>query len=200
MKRPYAHGFSLIEMVVALAVIGILMAAVMPNVSEWIQNTKVRTAADAIQSGLQATRGEAVKRNRPMTFWLVSLDDNKVMDNSCKLSSTSGSWVVSANSPDGNCGKAPSATADPMIAQTHPVGEGADGVTVSAMTADKSQTANSITFNGFGQVVGSDGIGNVDVSAPNASRSLRLTVSTSGSIGMCDPKVTDTADPRRCPN
>lgn len=200
MKTERVRGFSLIELVVSLAIIGILMAAIMPNISEWMTNARVRTAADAIQSGIQAARAEAVKQNRPITFWLVSLSDNKVMDDSCTLSSTSASWVVSVNSPDSKCGAAPSPTADPMIVQAHPAGEGSDGVTVVSKTGDDTQTADHVTFNGFGQALDVTGIGRVDVSSPNATRTLRLVVSTSGSVGLCDPHVTDAADPRHCPN
>ncbi len=190
----------MIELVVALAIIGILTAAIMPSIADWMRNARVRSAADALLSGIQAARAEAVKRNRPVTFWLVSLADNKTMDNSCTLSSTSASWVVSINSPDSLCGTAPSATNNPMIVQTHPAGEGSDGVTIVSKTGDDTQTADHVTFNGFGQALDVTGIGKVDISAPNATRSLRLVVSTSGSVGMCDPHVTDATDPRHCPN
>lgn len=200
MKQLKHQGFSLIEMVVALAVIGILMASIMPSVSEWMTNSKVRMAADSIQSGLQAARGEAVKRNRSITLWLVTLSDNKVMDDSCKVSATGASWVVSVNSPDGKCSAAASTTTDPMVVQSHPSGEGSAGVTASATAADGSTAASSVTFNGFGQVTGASQIGKIDVTAPNATRSLRLIVSTSGSVLMCDPHVSDAADPRHCTN
>lgn len=198
MKRQHTHGFSLIEMAVAMAVIGILMAAVMPNVSEWMQNSKVRTGAESLQAGLQTARNEAVKSNRTVTFWLVSLNDNKTMDNSCKLSDSSGSWVVSITSPEDSCGSAPSKNVAPMLVMAHPMGEGSDGVTVVAKTTD-GRSAKSLTFNGFGQVVGADGIGTLDVSSPSATRSLRIVTTTGGSTFVCDPHISDTKDPRHCP-
>ncbi len=198
MKRLHQHGFSLIEMAVAMAVIGILMAAVMPNVSEWMTNSKVRTSAETLQAGLQTARNEAVKSNRTITFWLVSLSDNKTMDNSCKLSNTSGSWVVSVTSPEDNCGAEPSKNVAPMLVAAHPIGDGGDGVTVVAKNTD-GQAATSISFNGFGQVVGAGGISVLDVSAPNATRSLRIVTTTGGSTFVCDPHVSDTKDPRHCP-
>lgn len=199
MKNQHLRGFSLIEMVVAMAVLGILMAAVMPNIGEWLSNSKVRTAAESIQAGLQIARGDAVKSNRTVTLWLVSLADDKVMDNSCQLASTSGSWVVSVASPVGACATAPSTLNPPMLVSAHPMGDGGEGVTVAALQSDGVQAATSVSFNGFGQVVGTGGISKIDVSATGATRALRIQVSPSGSTFVCDPHVTDNHDPRYCP-
>lgn len=200
MKTARIQGFSMIELAVTLAIIGVLMAAVMPNIGEWIANSRVRSSAESLQAGLQTARNEAVKRNRPITFWLVSLNDDKVMDNSCKLASNAGSWVISVNSPEDNCGAAASTTVDPMIVLTHPAGESGSNLVVDALTADGSQAASSVTFNGFGQITGANDIGRINVSSNNAPRNLRLVLSSSGSIFMCDPQVSDDKDPRFCPN
>ena len=55
-------GVTLIELVVGLAVFAILLGIAIPNFSTFIQNSKIRTSAEAIQNGLSLARVEAVRR------------------------------------------------------------------------------------------------------------------------------------------
>jgi type IV fimbrial biogenesis protein FimT len=43
---------SLVEILVAVAIVAVLFAAAAPDFSNWIQNSKIRTEAEAIQNGL----------------------------------------------------------------------------------------------------------------------------------------------------
>jgi len=62
-------------------------------------------------------------------------------------------------------------------------------------------------FNGMGRVVGA-GIGTINLGnvvgtcehldANGTMRCLRVIVSNGGQIRLCDPKVVDATDPRRC--
>ncbi len=65
MSRAAQSGISLIEVMVAVAIIGVLMALGMPAYSTWIQNTQIRTAAEAILNGLQTARNEAIRETPP---------------------------------------------------------------------------------------------------------------------------------------
>lgn len=198
-----SRGVTLVEIAVTLALVSILLMAAAPGIAQYLRNTQIRNVATSIHGGLQRARNEALRRNRTVRFSLVSLADPAVMDNGCALSAEGVSWVVSLNSPAGKCGNALSETADPMLIE-HQAG-GADGrnVDVSATSAGGATPASSIAFDGFGRVsavVGSPlAVIDVDNAVPgNDFRALRIVISNGGNIRMCEPKVTDASDPRRC--
>lgn len=190
------RGFTIIELMLAVAVLALILGLGVPSFVESIRNTQTRGLAESMQTGLQRARAEAIRRNRPVTFWLVTPAVG-IPDATCALSSASGSWVVSLDNPAGKCNVAPSETADPRILQL--VGSQAGNITVAA--ADAGGTgASSITFNGFGQpLAGSTPISRIDVThQETGARRLRIQVSTSGGVRMCDRDVADANDPRRC--
>jgi type IV fimbrial biogenesis protein FimT len=61
-------GFSLIEVMVIVAIIAILFAFAAPLFGEYTTNTRVRAAAEAFQSDVTLARNEALKRNQPVTL------------------------------------------------------------------------------------------------------------------------------------
>ena len=79
-------GFSLIEIVVTMAVLGLILFAAVPSIGAWMDNTRIRNMADSLQNGLQTARGEAVRRNQDMSFWLVGLEDPGVLANTAAAS------------------------------------------------------------------------------------------------------------------
>ncbi len=202
MNTPHQRGFSMIEVAVTLAVLGILMASAMPSLGSWMTNARIRNTAESIQEGLQKARTEAVRRNQSITFWMVTTTDPKTMSNSCSLSATGGSWVVSLTNPTSLCATAPSTLTAPQIVAVRAVGDGGSGVSVSATGRDGTTAATSITFNAFGQVTGTTPIGNIAVASATTgsdTRQFRIAVSSGGRILMCDEAVTDATDPRICP-
>lgn len=194
------RGFTLVELMVTISVLALILFAVMPSIGTWLDNTRIRNAADSLQNGLQLARSEAVQRNQNVSFWLVSLNDPAVLSDDCTLSSSSGSWVVSVNSPIGHCADAPSTTSSPMLVTGRPVGDGGR-VAVSALQSDGATAGTTVTFNGFGRIVNTDAIGQIDVTGANTGvnyRYLRIAVTPAGLVRMCDPRVTDANDPRKC--
>ncbi|MDO9236717.1 MAG: GspH/FimT family pseudopilin [Aquabacterium sp.] len=194
------RGFTIIEMAVTLTVLAFVLFAAVPSIGTWMDNTRIRNAADALQSGIQTARSEAVRRNQTMSFWLVS--DTNVLTDDCTLSNTSGSWVVSESSPEGNCADAPSTTVAPMIVTGRTVGEGGGHVAIAAVKADGTTAATQITFNGFGRIANTaDAINRIDVASEtdgSEARALRLVISPAGLVRMCDPAVSNSTDPRKC--
>lgn len=200
-RQPATAGFTLIELAVTLAVFGLLLAIVAPSAGTWMANMQIRASAESIQTGLQKARMEAVRRNQPIRFSLVSTTNPAVMDNSCALSSSSASWAISVNNPAGKCGNALSNTADPMLVETYAAGVHARRVTVTATEANGSTAASSVIFDGFGRILGANALARVDINnsvAGNDYRPLRILISDGGGIRMCEPRVSSSTDPRVC--
>jgi type IV fimbrial biogenesis protein FimT len=123
---------------IGVAVLGILIMVGLPGLTDWIQSTQVRTSADAIISGLQYARSEALRRNRSVQFTLTN-----AVDASCAASLTGTSWVVSLADPTGACGAAPSETAAPQILQKRSGLEGSPNATVTAGSRPSFSTASA---------------------------------------------------------
>lgn len=66
------RGVTLIELLIAMAILAILLGVAVPNFTTWLQNTQIRTATESIKNGLQLARAEAIRRNEPVNFVLSS--------------------------------------------------------------------------------------------------------------------------------
>ena len=73
-------GVTLIDMMIAIAILAILVSAAYPSFRGMLMNSQVRNAAESVVNGMQKARAEAVSRNRNVEFVLAS--------------DTSNSWTV----------------------------------------------------------------------------------------------------------
>jgi type IV fimbrial biogenesis protein FimT len=200
--RRRAHGFTLVEVLIGIAILGLVMAMGLPTMTTFIRNTQVRNVADSMLAGLQLARAEALRRNALVNFQLTS-----TMAAGCALSSSGLNWVVSLDDATGLCGVAPSETTVPRILQKWTgANEAASGGGAGSPKAVIAATGGTtLQFNGIGRLVGT-GITQIAITNPVAGacqpggiiRCLTIVVGTSGQARMCDPAVTDTADPRKC--
>ena len=201
-----ARGMTMIELAVTMTILALLLVGAGPSISTWMRNTQVRNTASSMLAGLNRARNEAMRRNVPIRFSLVSLTDSAVMDSSCALADTGVSWVVSVRNPAANCQYAPATVAadanDPMIVETNAGGVGGKNVVVAAKIADGSAAANTVTFNSFGRIADAAPIGFINVNnstGGNDFRRLRIELGTGGTVRMCDLGVAAATDPRFCP-
>ena len=200
------RGMTMIELAVTITILALLLVGAGPSISTWMRNTQVRNTASSILAGLNRARNEAMRRNTPLRFSIVSLADSAVMGSSCALSATGVSWVVSVRDPSSNCQYAPATVAadanDPVIVETNAGGVGGKNIAVAAKIADGSAAADTVTFNSFGRVAEAAPIGFINVTDSTGGgdyRRLRIEIGNGGTVRMCDLGVTTSTDPRYCP-
>jgi type IV fimbrial biogenesis protein FimT len=201
--RPSQAGVSLIELLIGLAIMGLLIMIGLPNMAIWLNNSQIRTAGESVLAGLTLARTEAVRRNQIVRFQLVNN-----LTSGCAVSTSGANWVVSLDNTTGACDAAPSEVAAPRIVQKRSGSEGTQSAVVAATTA------GVVHFNGLGRVTSPGGAANMTQVAisnpvggacenPDGSggpmRCLRINISVGGDARMCDPAVTDPTDPRICP-
>jgi type IV fimbrial biogenesis protein FimT len=175
LMRKATQGLTLVEMLIGLAVLGLLLGLGVPSFMVWMQSQQVRNAADAVLNGMQLARAEAIRRNKPVAF---ALGDQS-------------SWVVTQVNPKLDIQSRSAAEGSPKVNVTaDPVGTYA--VTFDALGGPTDNPDGSMRFDSLlfkSQVSNS------------AIRTLQIVVSVSGTIRMCDPDPNNELkadDPRRC--
>lgn len=68
MKRARAHGFTLLEMLAVILLIGIAAAAVSISVTQGLTSARVRAASSELAGALRATRAQAIVRAQEQNF------------------------------------------------------------------------------------------------------------------------------------
>ncbi len=183
-------GMTLIELMVAITIIGILVILGTPMYSQWMTNSRIRSAGESIQNGLRIARDQAVQLGKPARFELTSatgLPDWTVClplaatPNSC----TGGEPVQVFNSGSSTGTRVGTSTA--LVFGTDVSG------TVS--------TGSGVTFNSLGRPTTAAAIARIDISSAQGSSPRRLVavVNAGGSVRMCDPALTQSTNtPQGC--
>jgi prepilin-type N-terminal cleavage/methylation domain-containing protein len=66
-----ARGFTLIELMIGVAIFALLTVLAVPMYGDFMANTQVRTAAESVLTGIRLAQSEAVRRGIPVRFELV---------------------------------------------------------------------------------------------------------------------------------
>lgn len=173
--RP-TRGFTLIELVIAIALVGLLLLVGLPAFKTMISNLRVRSVSDSVLSGLQVARTEALKRNQNVTFRLDA--------------ATGGGWSV--------------ILADNSVFQSKSAAEG-NAVNV-ALNPNGTQVIFSNLGRRILPVPGTVDVLDINITNPSVGtceevggsvRCLRVTVAIGGEARLCDPKRV-IGDPQAC--
>lgn len=189
-----SRGFSLVELVITIVIIGLLLALAVPAARTSTLNSSLRATAQTFQSGLQLARSEALSRNARVQFMLTSA--TPVLVNSV-ANSMGGSWVVRTTG------------AIPALIETKVAAEaGTNSVTVNDTDNNGIPNAgavDTITFTGLGTTTLAATTTFTFTSPTGGAcapigpiRCLNVQVMVGGQIRICDPAATDANDTRIC--
>jgi type IV fimbrial biogenesis protein FimT len=181
------RGFSLIELLVALTIVGVVLMQAVPSFSDWIQNQQVRTSTEAILNGLQLARAQAIRSNASTEFALIAGTTEPLVSNVGAAASASGTnWIVR------NYQAAGIYTA-PDFVQGRSGKEGSKTAVVAA-------GQGSFVFTPLGRLLNPPAADvAINVSSPTSTRPMRIIVSPGGQFLMCDPNKVDPTNPQFCP-
>jgi type IV fimbrial biogenesis protein FimT len=170
-------GFSLIELLVALAIAAILLVFALPGYTVWLADSQIQNGAHLLAGGLRWGQAEAIKRNESVQV---------VID----MTTQSGGWSAQLAS-------------DGTEIQVGKLVEGADRISLTPVPAG----ATTVTFDALGRVPPANADASppmVSIDIDNASlapATRRLRVVAGGSVTgvkICDPAFT-APDPKACP-
>jgi len=189
-----SRGFTLIELVVTMAVAAILIVLGIPKFSAWIHDEEIRTTAEAMQNALRLSKEEALSRNRQVVFALT----NAPPALNAPSAANGVNWyaqIIPINADEA----ASAAFTQSAFLQGGQFGNQANGTTITGPAA--------ICFNSLGRLVanaayGCGAPGNVTiyvVNNANGDRPLHVTVNLGGQVRMCDPAFTlSSTTPQGC--
>ncbi len=186
-----AAGFTLVEMMVTVVLIGILAMFAYPSFSQFIQNGQVRASAESLMSGLQLARAESIRRNDMVEFRLLNTVRGEAVAGGTD-------WSVLAALPE-------TPTVFDQVVQTRH--EDASNSIARAGVANTTGAASAvagaglpatIAFTGLGRLSIATSVRQIDVTGPSQARPLRIVLDPGGDIRLCDPALSLASNPQGC--
>lgn len=183
------RGFTLIELMVGVAVMSLLLYFMIPSMSAWLQSSQIRTATESLNGALQLARAEAVRRNTAVEVVLTSV----------AAGNNGSDWLVRCVTASVTC---PGAGQAETSIQARSAAEGSPNAALALNPA-----MSAIAYSGNGRITpvpAGNIVINVGHQVPNTCladggtyRCLRLVVAPGGQVRMCDPALV-APNPRAC--
>ena len=92
-----SHGFTLLEIVVTLAIIGVVVTMAVTNYSQWANRTRLRTTTEELASNLNLARVAAISRNTTVQVNIDPLSPSTI--GSYSASTSGGASVIALTTP-----------------------------------------------------------------------------------------------------
>lgn len=177
------RGFTLIEMLVSVALIGILSAAVLPGFQTFLSGQKLNAASNNAYTAMQFAKAAAIQQNASMTVLF-----NK----------GTGQWCVFNRlvEPTGTTCNMSSNTLDSGVIRKF-----VDPLNSDIVIATTPSAAAQITYNSLGRVIpnpdGSATLTGLGFTLAHDSTKATNVQLANGIIRLCDAKKS-TGDPQAC--
>jgi len=189
--RRTSAGFSLIELMVTISVIGIALVIAVPSFGRWTADASVRAAAESLTSAIRQTQSLAISRGRTSMFALTS---DKPPTTSSIPAQNGTNWFAELN---------PLTTDEPLANQ-------------GLMLKSTDATLRNVTVNGPALICFSStgrqssvttqnlgacapGPSTYSLSRTGATRQFQVQVFQGGRVRMCDAsKTLSTTNPDGC--
>jgi type IV fimbrial biogenesis protein FimT len=189
---PHRHsalqrGFTIIELVVTVALVAILLRLAVPSFTTWVRNAQMRSVAEAVQNGIRNAQTEAVRRNRQVVFALTNDEpavDATAVDNGRN-------WFI--RTVPATAGEAPE------FVEGGSFGETSRGVAIAGVAEICFNSQGRLVANTTGGLACDAAATAYNVTQVGAERRLRVTVASGGQLRMCDPAKDIAVAPDGCP-
>jgi type IV fimbrial biogenesis protein FimT len=146
-SRRLARGFSMIELMMGVAILAIVIKVAAPSFSEYISKSRLTSSVSTLVSDLNYARGEAIMRNAPVIVCAKVSNGS-----SCATTPTwQTGWVVCVDANSDNiCDTASAAVPNPIrvrngVSSTTPITAGAAVTRFSSVGAVTGNGAFTVT-------------------------------------------------------
>ncbi|WP_447787729.1 GspH/FimT family pseudopilin [Variovorax boronicumulans] len=185
-------GFTLIELMVGIALLGILLMLAYPSYTSFIRNAQVRGAAESVLNGLQLARAEAIRRNGNVQFTLTNTSKGAALAGSTD-------WNVYAALP------ATPTVFDDLV-QERLTGDASSNARAQVSTTVGTKAADpgagmpaTITFTGLGRLAAATTVRQIDFTGATTDvRRLAIVLAPGGDVRLCDPGHSLATNPQGC--
>jgi type IV fimbrial biogenesis protein FimT len=200
-SRPRSRGFTLIELMVGLALLAFVLMLGVPAFGSFLQNQKLRDAGTSTLATIQFARAEAIRLNSNVEFLMTDTEPDIGNFSALAESTTGRNFLVRGNVYNPGTG-----TMDLKMLEGKGAQEGS-GTTAGATTGVAlAATSGRVVFTPLGgttlaadetiQITNPSG-GTCKASG-GTMRCLNIVVTRGGQVRLCDPSVTAAGDTRRC--
>ncbi|MBL8541056.1 MAG: GspH/FimT family pseudopilin [Burkholderiales bacterium] len=199
--RTRQHGFSLIELMVGLAVIAFVLMMGVPAFATFLQNQKLRDAATTALAAVSLARAEAIRLNANVEFLMTDTEPDVTNFAAATASTSGGNLLVRGNVYNPATGQNELTMLEAKL-RREGSGQSADittGVQFAATTGRVTFTPLGGTTLAANEVVQVTNPAGGDCrSAGGTMRCLNVLITRGGQIRLCDPAVTAAGDTRSC--
>ncbi|MCU7817490.1 MAG: GspH/FimT family pseudopilin [gamma proteobacterium symbiont of Lucinoma myriamae] len=93
--KRFAHGFTLVELMVTLAVLGVLVTIGIPNM---VKNNRLLSTTNNIIAGIQAARAQAIDKVVPVIFCQNNVPSHADYNTKCAGAGMANGWLIGVDS------------------------------------------------------------------------------------------------------